>query len=71
MNKMKEIKIGKLTLNVGVGEPGEKLEKAFTIISRLTGVKPVKTKAKKRNSISKYKNDGWVPAVSIIPPPLF
>jgi len=30
-----------------------------------------KTTARKRYNISKDKNDGWIPALFIIPPPLF
>ncbi len=47
-NKMREIRLEKVTINIGVGEPGEKLEKAYTLLERITGMKPVKTKAKKR-----------------------
>ena len=45
-NKMKEIRIEKVTLNIGVGKTGEELEKASTILNMLTGVKPVLTVAK-------------------------
>ena len=45
---MKEIKIEKLTLNIGVGEAGDKLEHAFNLMKRITNRKPVKTYAKKR-----------------------
>lgn len=48
MNKMKEIKIDKLTLNIGVGEPGNKLEKAVVLLNRITGKKPVITSSNKR-----------------------
>ena len=53
MNPMRQIRIEKVTLNIGVGEPGEKLEKAEEVIRRilsLVGIeqKPVRTKAKVR-----------------------
>lgn len=48
MNPMKEVIIGKLTLNIGVGEPGDKLEKAYNLLELITGKKPVKTKSNKR-----------------------
>ena len=48
MNKMKEIRIEKITLNVGVGEAGDKLEKASLLLEKLTGVKPTLTKSEKR-----------------------
>ncbi len=40
--------IEKVTVNIGVGEAGEKLEKAVTLLERLTGSKPVRTKSMKR-----------------------
>jgi len=48
MNKMREIMIDKVVINVGVGEAGEKLKKAQKIIETITGAKAVKTKAKVR-----------------------
>lgn len=45
---MRKIRIEKVTLNIGVGESGEKLDKAYELLKRLTGQKPVKTKAKVR-----------------------
>lgn len=48
MNPMKKIRVAKVTLNIGVGEPGDKLEKAFSLLKKLTGKKPVKTKTNKR-----------------------
>ena len=45
---MKEPRIDKVTVNVGVGEGGEKLEKAVALLEKLTGAKPVKTKTMKR-----------------------
>ncbi|MBN1923926.1 MAG: 50S ribosomal protein L5 [Nanoarchaeota archaeon] len=48
MNKMRDLKISKLTMNIGVGEPGDKLEKAFELLKTVTGANPVKTKSNKR-----------------------
>jgi large subunit ribosomal protein L5 len=45
---MKTIKVEKVTLNIGVGEPGEKLEKAKTLLATISGCKPVITTAKDR-----------------------
>ena len=46
--KMREIKIEKVTLNIGTGEPGAKLDKAMKLLSSISGMKPVATKTKKR-----------------------
>ncbi len=47
-NPMKEPVIEKVTINIGVGEGGERLEKAVKLLEKLTGKKPVKTKTMKR-----------------------
>lgn len=46
-NPTREIMIDKVVINIGVGEGGEKLEKAKKVIEILTGKKPVQTIAKK------------------------
>ncbi len=48
MNKMKEIRIEKITLSIGTGEAGNKLEKGMKLLQTLTGQKPVSTVTKKR-----------------------
>jgi|TARA_B100001971_G_C18092622_1_gene484348 large subunit ribosomal protein L5 len=48
MNKMKEIRIEKITLSIGTGEAGAPLEKALKLLKTLTNQKPIATKAKKR-----------------------
>ncbi len=45
---MRKISIEKVCLNVGVGEAGEKLEKAKMLVERLTNRKAVFTKGKKK-----------------------
>jgi large subunit ribosomal protein L5 len=40
--------IEKVTINIGVGEQSEKLDNAEEVLKRLTGKKPVRTKAKKK-----------------------
>ncbi len=47
-NKMREIRIEKLTLNIGAGKDAEKLEKAIKLLKSIAGQNPVKTTAKKR-----------------------
>ena len=48
MNKMKEIRIEKVTLNVGAGKDQKVLEKAMKMIETLTGIPPIKTTTQKR-----------------------
>ena len=48
MNPMKNIRIEKVTLNIGAGKDQAKLEKGLLLLSSITGLKPVKTFAKKR-----------------------
>lgn len=47
-NPMRAIRISKVVINIGVGEPGERLDKAEELLKRLTGHKPVRTRAKKK-----------------------
>ncbi len=48
MNSMQEIRVEKITLNIGVGEAGDKLDKAVSLLKEISGAKPVKTKSMKR-----------------------
>lgn len=48
MNIMKEIRIEKLTLNIGAGKDQVQLEKGMALLKNLTGIDPVKTHARKR-----------------------
>ncbi len=45
---MVSVKVDKVTVNIGVGESGEPLEKAEKLLLKLTNQKPVITKSKKR-----------------------
>jgi large subunit ribosomal protein L5 len=48
-NIMRRIIIDKVTINIGVGKPGEPLEKAEKLLKKMfPDLKPVRTKAKKR-----------------------
>ena len=49
---MQKPKIDKVTLNIGVGQSGEKLVKAESLLAKLTSKKPVRT-------ISKHKIPAW------------
>ncbi len=51
-NPMREIRVAKVTVNMGVGQTGEELKKAETIMQRLTNMKPLET-------ICKDKNPSW------------
>lgn len=48
-NKMKEIGIHKVVVNIGVGEGGERLVKAEKVLEMFTGQKPVRTLARMTN----------------------
>jgi len=48
MNVMRNIRIEKVTLNVGVGKPGEQLDKAMKLLNNITGSKVLQTKSMKR-----------------------
>ncbi|MFH1696912.1 MAG: 50S ribosomal protein L5 [Candidatus Diapherotrites archaeon] len=43
---MRDIGVEKVTVNMGVGQAGEELEKAATIMQRITDAKPMKTQCK-------------------------
>jgi large subunit ribosomal protein L5 len=46
-NPMREILIDKVVINMGIGESGERHQKAFALLEELVGQKPVATYAKK------------------------
>jgi len=47
-NPMRDLKIEKVVLNIGVGQSGERVEKAWKLLNLLTKRKPIKTISKKR-----------------------
>jgi large subunit ribosomal protein L5 len=48
MNAMREIRIEKVTLNIGAGKDQNKLEKGILLLKKITGIDPVKTSTSKR-----------------------
>jgi large subunit ribosomal protein L5 len=56
MADMREILINKVTVNIGVGAPGEKLDQAKGLLSRLTSERvPVETLARRRDPVFKLR----------------
>ncbi|MBI2005198.1 MAG: 50S ribosomal protein L5 [Candidatus Aenigmarchaeota archaeon] len=49
-NPMLQIKIEKVTLNIGCGDDKQKIEKAQTLLEKITETKTVVTKSKKRST---------------------
>jgi large subunit ribosomal protein L5 len=43
MNPMRELRVEKVTVNIGVGEAGDRLVKAKKVVEAVTGQKPVET----------------------------
>ncbi len=48
MNPMRNVRIEKITLNIGAGKEQTKLEKGIKLLKTITGINPVKTVATKR-----------------------
>jgi large subunit ribosomal protein L5 len=48
MNKMREIRIEKVTLNIGAGKEQSKLDKGILLLKTITGIEPTKTYTNKR-----------------------
>ena len=48
LNSMKNIRIAKITLNIGVGKSEDMMKKGLKLLQKLTPVKPVKTTTQKR-----------------------
>lgn len=55
MNPMQKVRLEKVTLNIGVGEAGQALENAKTLLGRISAAKPVTTHARKREPAFKVK----------------
>ena len=45
---MQEIRLEKVTLNIGTGGPGDQLDKAMKLLGNITSTKPIATTAKRR-----------------------
>ncbi|MEW6528292.1 MAG: 50S ribosomal protein L5 [Candidatus Micrarchaeota archaeon] len=54
-NPMRQIVLEKVTINIGVGSPGERLDGIKTFMEKLIGKKFIETKAKKRNPVFKLR----------------
>jgi len=54
-NKMRELRVEKLTVNIGVGQAGPQLENAKSLLTRLTGRVPIATTARARNPVFKIR----------------
>ena len=54
-NPMREIRIGKVTVNMGVGEPGDPLNNAKKLVETLSGSTAIETKARDRNPTFKLR----------------
>ena len=46
-NPMRQLRVAKVTVNIGVGQAGDRLEKAERVLAALSGAKPVRTIARK------------------------
>lgn len=55
MNPMRNIRIEKITINIGCGDAGEKLERAKSLLEKLTEKKVVITKTHNRTTFGAAK----------------
>jgi len=55
-NPMRNIRIDKVTLNIGCGDDKARIEKAKRLLEMLTGSKPVITRSKKRSTFGVVKD---------------
>lgn len=46
VNEMKQIEVAKVTVNVAEGEVGDSVEKAVTLLEKITGREPIKTESR-------------------------
>ncbi len=49
------VRVAKVTVNIGVGEGGEKLQKAIQLLEKITKRKPAPTKSRTRNPTFKIR----------------
>ena len=54
MNVMRNIRIEKLTLNIGCGKDQSRLDKAIKLLKNITGINPVKTFTKNSDADSAF-----------------
>jgi len=59
-NPMRKPLLAKVVVNIGVGEPGEKVSRAVTLLETLTGQKPVRTVSKKTNRDLNVRKDDLI-----------
>lgn len=62
-NPMRKPRIVKVTLNIGVGQSGERLAKAMKVLETITGRKPAPRKAKKTERAFGFKKGETIGAV--------
>jgi len=55
LNKMQQPRLEKVTLNIGVGEGGERLQHAKSLLERISGTKAVLTQSHSRNPSFKIR----------------
>jgi len=55
MNAMRDVKVEKIVINIGVGEPGEKLDRAKKLLEKLTNKKVVLTHTTRRTTFGTPK----------------
>ena len=56
MNPMRDIRVEKVVINIGVGEAGEKLDRAVILLSKLTNKKVLVTKTSRRTTFGTPRN---------------
>ena len=49
MNSLRDVRVEKVVVNIGVGEAGERLSKACKVLEMVTGQKPIQTISKTVN----------------------
>lgn len=62
MTKMQQVQLDKITLNVGVGQSGEPLQRAKELLEKISNSTPVLTAAKDRNPTFKIRKGDLIGA---------